>query len=37
MAAGSAYIHFYQKISRAIFHKVAKEIGVKGVSFYHHQ
>jgi hypothetical protein len=37
MAIGSADIHFYRKFSRRIFHGIVEEIGVEGITLYHHQ
>jgi hypothetical protein len=36
MVTTSAYVHLYQKNSRGIFHGTTKEIGAKGIAFYHH-
>jgi hypothetical protein len=36
MAIGSAYLHFYRKFSKWLFHKATKEIGVEGFALSHH-
>jgi hypothetical protein len=33
MAIGSAYLHFYRKFSKWLFHKATEEIGVEGLPF----
>jgi hypothetical protein len=35
MAIGNVYVHFYQKISRGIFHGTTEEINVEGIALYH--
>jgi len=37
MVARSAYVHFYWKISKGIFHGIIEEISVENVILYHHQ
>jgi hypothetical protein len=37
MATRNAYVHFYLKFYRRIFHGTMEEIGVEGIALYHHQ